>query len=114
MPVPRVLHTHRSLHFTAGEDAASSNTCLLMVLDKFLMMQPVHVARDLGCSGSLRMLCQRCLAFVSINCNSVAHRHESLDSVLASMTSVTLHRLDRHIRHVQGQPDSPNPFSIEI
>ena len=110
MPVPQVLHTHRSLHFTAGEDAASSNTCLLMVLNKFLMMQPVHMTRNLGCSDSLRMLYQLCLTFVSINYNSVAHRHVSLDNVLASMISVTFHHLDRYIRHVQEKPDSSKPL----
>lgn len=105
-----MLHTHRSLHFAAGEDAASGNTYLLMVLNKFLMMQPVRVARNLGCSDSLWMLYQVCLAFISINYNSVVHRHASLDSVFASMISVTLHHLDRHIRRVQGQPDSSKPL----
>lgn len=42
-----MLHARRSLRFTAGEDAASGNTCLLMVLNKFVMVQPVHVARNL-------------------------------------------------------------------
>lgn len=104
--MPRVLHTQVSvLHH--GEDAACTNSCLPMALNEFLTMQP---ARNLGCSYSLRMLYQLCLAFVSVNYNSVAHRHVSLGSVLARIFSVTLLCLDRYMRNVQGQSDSSKPL----